>query len=697
MASDKHLARLREGAEAWNYWRQSEPLTRPELQGLSLTLAQKQWGETSGGPINFAQASLRDADLRHATLIRANLGGATLSGANLSGARLQHADLRNADLSRACFDDADLTGALLNGANVAGADLSRARNLDPGQLAATSGDSRTLLPAQYAAPRTWRNGAGSAIVHQQPIARPVVRPPPAVPPPAHIRPTERVVEFTDTVTARASDTAAKARDKANEIIEEAKATSAVGVAKATAAIAAIKTFGSDAVGKASEALTAVRSVGTQRVAELKDRAGAVVPEMPTLRRMPDTMLLAALGVGALVVLFGIERLVSLSGSESSLHSAPPPPVVTAPRADREQPQSVADKPDDAATGLGRDSEAMEPVQRVVVSPPSGESAPVEEVEISEDAAGSVAETLHLQSIASEEEVAVVAPPGLGAETPAHGVSITEMEAVPVRPPAGGDMAVEELAAEQAGVAGEQQDHGTSQAQGGPDAGGPIVSGNAKAYIESYLGSPVEQQSVAQVMDRTDLPLPETATQAEPAPVIEAETNAADTAPAGEEPEPPTTTLARLPAAPEPKPGPAPPNNTLVGYLSTPNKSSDWIKVFIKDYYLSGAELDESEIRQIYSSQVDYFGQPNVSLSKVAREKARYYRDWPERRYDLIPGSIAIDWKSDKVADVTFLYDFKVTSPTKGATQGRGRAKLTMDLGKTSGLIVREDGDVIRNN
>ena len=60
-------------------------------------------------------------------------------------------------------------------------------------------------------------------------------------------------------------------------------------------------------------------------------------------------------------------------------------------------------------------------------------------------------------------------------------------------------------------------------------------------------------------------------------------------------------------------------------------------------------------------------------------------------------SIAIDWKSDNIADVTFLYDFEVSSPKKGTALGRGRAHLTMDLSRTSGLIVREDGEVIGNN
>ena len=64
--SDEHVARVKEGTRAWNKWRQDNSLLFPDLDGLSPTLGQKQWGETNGGPIKFARAMLRNADLRHA-------------------------------------------------------------------------------------------------------------------------------------------------------------------------------------------------------------------------------------------------------------------------------------------------------------------------------------------------------------------------------------------------------------------------------------------------------------------------------------------------------------------------------------------------------------------------------------------------------------------------------------------------------
>ena len=69
MASKKHVARLRQGVEAWNQWRRENPNIRPDLSG--------------------------------AILIRANLSGADLRRTNLIDADLSHADLCGAQMARA--------------------------------------------------------------------------------------------------------------------------------------------------------------------------------------------------------------------------------------------------------------------------------------------------------------------------------------------------------------------------------------------------------------------------------------------------------------------------------------------------------------------------------------------------------------------------------------------------------------------
>ncbi len=194
---------------------------------------------------------------------------------------------------------------------------------------------------------------------------------------------------------------------------------------------------------------------------------------------------------------------------------------------------------------------------------------------------------------------------------------------------------------------------------------PIAGSAVGAPVESYVGNPVMTHSIEDTMERTDLPTPTKLAKA-------SETTATPDVPLH-----------------------AP--TSVVGYLSMPNKSSDWIKVFIKNFYLSGDALEESDLRRIYSHKVEYFGKPQTSIDEVAREKALYYREWPDRHYELVPDSIAIKWKSAHIADVSFTYLYKVSAPDKGTGKGRGRAHLTLDLRGHTGLIIREDGEVIAHN
>ena len=78
MANRRHLARLKQGDEAWNQWREANPKIEPDL----------------------TEADLIEADLAGALLDRADLTGADLSGADLTGANLTEANLTGANLWR---------------------------------------------------------------------------------------------------------------------------------------------------------------------------------------------------------------------------------------------------------------------------------------------------------------------------------------------------------------------------------------------------------------------------------------------------------------------------------------------------------------------------------------------------------------------------------------------------------------------
>src|SRR3954453_14551131 len=81
MASKKHVARLRQGVEAWNQWRRENPTIRPDLSRAVLI-----------------RAHLCGADLRRTNLIDANLSHADLCGAQMAGVSLRKATLRGAEL-----------------------------------------------------------------------------------------------------------------------------------------------------------------------------------------------------------------------------------------------------------------------------------------------------------------------------------------------------------------------------------------------------------------------------------------------------------------------------------------------------------------------------------------------------------------------------------------------------------------------
>jgi len=102
LANPEHLARLSEGVEVWNQWREQNPEIRPDLR----------------------RAALLGADLREANLSRVDLSAADLPGADLSEANLGEANLTGADLSGADLHGALLHGATLMGTNLEGADLT---------------------------------------------------------------------------------------------------------------------------------------------------------------------------------------------------------------------------------------------------------------------------------------------------------------------------------------------------------------------------------------------------------------------------------------------------------------------------------------------------------------------------------------------------------------------------------------------
>ena len=283
-------------------------------------------------------------------------------------------------------------------------------------------------------------------------------------------------------------------------------------------------------------------------------------------------------------------------------------------------------------------------------------------------------------------------PDAAKSAPAEELPLPAVERAEVKAPGSSALAVEDLARKSAQTATDESvrlafAQGTQDVQDDGVLRAPAQPGGASASpVEPLAGPTSEVRSVLEPMPRIDLPKP---------PQVPRPTQAVKPTLAPATPVPPKPTQVAKAAPQEATPAHAPGSPaSVIAYLSTPQRTSDWVEVFIRDFYLSESALDEAQIRRIYSDPVDYFGQHKLDLGEVARAKQRYYRLWPKRHYELLPGSIAIKWKSDTVAEATFLYRYAVSAPKQRSQNGRGRAHVTLDLGGPAGMIVREDGELL---
>jgi len=136
MSNPDHLAKLNEGVEAWNQWREMNPQIEPDLSYANLSeknLCGANLSDAELSDSNLSGANLSDANLRRACLVAARLSRANLSKADLRNADAGEVDLHSANIETANLGGADLHDANLYGVNLSGANLSDA-NLDGTRL-----------------------------------------------------------------------------------------------------------------------------------------------------------------------------------------------------------------------------------------------------------------------------------------------------------------------------------------------------------------------------------------------------------------------------------------------------------------------------------------------------------------------------------------------------------------------------------
>jgi hypothetical protein len=144
MANPEHLAKLKEGVEAWNKWRKENPDIEPDLKEAHLHEARLEHANLAGA--HLENANLMEARLENADLSGAHLENAILIEAHLENAHLREAHLENAILSGASLENANLMethleNALLRGADFTDANVTRLSYVGPASVS----EKRTQL------------------------------------------------------------------------------------------------------------------------------------------------------------------------------------------------------------------------------------------------------------------------------------------------------------------------------------------------------------------------------------------------------------------------------------------------------------------------------------------------------------------------------------------------------------------------
>ena len=111
MADSDHVSKIKQGAAAWNRWREEEPDVMPDLGWANLN------GLNLDGVV-FAKSVLKLAFCKGCSFVGADFSGASMRGVNLEGCDLRGAVFREANLEGAHMLGADLTGADFAGANL---------------------------------------------------------------------------------------------------------------------------------------------------------------------------------------------------------------------------------------------------------------------------------------------------------------------------------------------------------------------------------------------------------------------------------------------------------------------------------------------------------------------------------------------------------------------------------------------------
>lgn len=156
--NEEHVAILKSGVDAWNYWRETNLDILPDLKFIYLAGL-----DLKGSNLKYAQLQkvhLTDVNLNNVNLLGANLYLADLNGVDLTGSRLFGASLRGIRLENANLEGVDLGDANLGAATERmGAKISAKLSgaiLRNANLRGTIFEGTNLTNANFEGARTYR-------------------------------------------------------------------------------------------------------------------------------------------------------------------------------------------------------------------------------------------------------------------------------------------------------------------------------------------------------------------------------------------------------------------------------------------------------------------------------------------------------------------------------------------------------------
>ena len=104
----------------------------------------------------------------------------------------------------------------------------------------------------------------------------------------------------------------------------------------------------------------------------------------------------------------------------------------------------------------------------------------------------------------------------------------------------------------------------------------------------------------------------------------------------------------------------------------------------------------SSLGDAYADEVSYYGKP-VTRQAVVDDKVRFATRWPDRKYQLRPGSlVAVCAQVSSTCKVDGIVDWQAGSPARGATSsGSARFSYTLSALGRSFIVVSENSSILQ--